>query len=425
MKRRLAPHFLLAGCLLALPGPAFAQDVVVIPLPVHHKVLKVDDFVEMALARYPTLQQAYWEIEAAKGRADQAGRYPNPTVSFNGEEIGKNGGIHTMPMISQEIVRKNKLALARAVYLREVDQAHLTLAKQRLILIAAVRQSYIEVLALQQRLDQLEKLVAFAEQSVAQTEALKKGGKGTELDILQFQVELTKLRAERTAVRAEQIAAWRRLATFTGLPGFEVQPVEGSLDTYSPYDKADYEQIQAKVLASHPDVQIAEVGIARAETVVLREQAMAKPNFTAGVGYQKNFNDREHQATYQFEVPIPIHNRNQGAIRAAQAEYQKAIREVERVRLELAQRLATAYGQYSAAQERAKGYKDAREKAERAYTIAYSAFKGGEFDLLRVLQAQRALADVNMEYYRATADVWRAANDIAGLSMDDGWSLRP
>jgi hypothetical protein len=77
---------------------------------------------------------------AAQGRALQAGLYPNPTVSFVGEEIGKNGGIHTLPQIGQEIVTGKKLTLSRSVALREVDQAHLALMRQRYALFTTVRQ---------------------------------------------------------------------------------------------------------------------------------------------------------------------------------------------------------------------------------------------------------------------------------------------
>src|SRR5687768_12620924 len=41
----------------------------------------LDDFVRLGLERHPRLAQAGFAVEAARGRAVQAGLYPNPTVS--------------------------------------------------------------------------------------------------------------------------------------------------------------------------------------------------------------------------------------------------------------------------------------------------------------------------------------------------------
>ena len=62
------------------------------------------------------------------------------------------------------------------------------------------------------------------------------------------------------------------------------------------------------------------IGFARAQLAVRREEAQRIPNVTVMAGYQRNFNDNENQATYGVSVPLPLFNRNQGNIRAAQAE---------------------------------------------------------------------------------------------------------
>jgi outer membrane protein, heavy metal efflux system len=59
-----------------------------------------------------------------------------------------------------------KLRLNRAVALKEVDQAELTLISERYRLFTDVRQSYFEVLTLQRRVEILDKLVKLAEQTL-------------------------------------------------------------------------------------------------------------------------------------------------------------------------------------------------------------------------------------------------------------------
>ena len=53
-------------------------------------------------------------------------------------------------------------------------------------------------------------------------------------------------------------------------------------------------------------------------------------------------------------VPIPIHNKNQGAICAAEAELRMAQAEVARLQLALQNRLATVFERYATALELAE-----------------------------------------------------------------------
>lgn len=53
--------------------------------------LTLTDLEQMALQGNPTLGQAATQVNAAKGRTLQSGLYPNPTVGYNGEQIGLRG----------------------------------------------------------------------------------------------------------------------------------------------------------------------------------------------------------------------------------------------------------------------------------------------------------------------------------------------
>ena len=109
-------------------------------------------------------------IQAAQGKLDQAGRYPNPTLSIIGDEMSDRqgrGGILTVPQITQEIVLGGKLGLSRAVAQADLDHAALSLQSQRYRLLTEVRQAYFEVLYSQHRLQVLGYLVQLAQQSNA------------------------------------------------------------------------------------------------------------------------------------------------------------------------------------------------------------------------------------------------------------------
>ncbi|MCI0638337.1 MAG: TolC family protein [Gemmataceae bacterium] len=166
------------------------------------------------------------------------------------------------------------------------------------------------------------------------------------------------------------------------------------------------------------------MGIAKAQFTLRREQAQAVPNVTLAAGYQRNFNEREHQATYQVGVPLPLFNRNQGNIRAARAELSRSELEVARAQNALQSRLAAAFGLYEAAQARVERLTNLRKQTDLYIELTLKLIGAAvlkETDQLQLIQAQRLGIDLELEYVRAWGELWRARSEIAGLALLDQW----
>lgn len=104
------------------------------PTPVAPPAVGLDELIQVGLSQNPRLSRSAFAIDTARGRALQAGLYPNPTVSATLDELGDRtgpGGVNTLPLVSQEIVTGGKLKLNRAAATKEVDQATLNLMAQR------------------------------------------------------------------------------------------------------------------------------------------------------------------------------------------------------------------------------------------------------------------------------------------------------
>ena len=420
--------------LLMLPGPGELRAQLPsrpetaptpVRLPAHEAGLRLQDLIQLSLERNPVLSQATFDIEAARGRAVQAGLYPNPTVSMVGDELGGRqgpGGRITAPLVSQEIVTGGKLRLSRAVAERGIDQASLTLLRQRFALFTTVRQGYFEVLADQRRIEVLNELVQLASQSSENARKILGAGEGSKPDVLQFQIELARLQTERETAGRDLIAAWRRLVASLGAPELPYRSLIGSLD--DPIPDYDFDRSRTIVLEESPEVRSARVGITRAQLALQRAQAEPIPNVTLGSGYTRNNKDRDNEWTIQASVPIPVFNRNQGNIREAQAELGRATRDVDRVQTDLVGRLATAFGQYASARQRAERYRrEILPAAQESYRLTLLAFRGGQFEYLRVLQAQRTIAEANLSLIQALSEQWRAASEIAGLLLEEEWPV--
>lgn len=408
-----------------LPAPNLLKGQKAAPTPPPE--LTLAELINMTVERNPRLAQVGWAVETARGRAVQAGLYPNPILSVTGEDLGDRtgpGGIWSAPFFSQEIVTGNKIGLSKAAALKEVDQATLRVVGERYRLFTDVRQNYYDVVTLQRRADILGQLITLAQQSVDNANKLLKAKEGSELDVVQLEVDLERYRAELDATNKALPAAFRRLAASVGVDDLPHTRVIGDLEV--PLPDYDLDRLRAYILSIHPELRSAQIGVERSQLVLKRATVEPIPNVTIGTGYERQNENKSNDWRLSASIPVPLWNRNQGNIRAAKAQVGEAINEIGRVQNDLVGRLAMAFGTYSAARQRAEKYKATiLPKAERTYRLSLKAYQGGQFEYLRVLQAQRAVAEARLEYLRSLGEMWRAASEIAGLMLEDQWPMNP
>lgn len=389
--------------------------------------VSLDELIRVALEKNPRLARATFAIDAARGRTLQAGLYPNPVLSATADELNDRqgrGGIITAPNFSQEIVTGGKLSLSQAVAAKEIDQATLGVLAERYALIAAVRAAYADAYILQRRVEILGELVKLAEQSATNGKALFDRGLLAELDFLQLEIEQERVRANLEAARKEVPPAQRRLAAIVGDPQMSLKRLASFYSADLP--EYDLEQVRQIVAATHPTIRSARLGVERAQIAVRRAEVERIPNVTIQGGFVRQNQNKSNDYSVGVSLPLPVWNRNQGNILTAQAEVGAASRDVGRIENELIERLATTYRSYAAAKELADRYgRTIIPKAEKSYQLSAGAFKGGQFEYLRVLQAQRALAEARLEYLRTTGEAWRASGELSGLLLEETWPPAP
>ncbi|HMP04284.1 MAG TPA: TolC family protein [Gemmatales bacterium] len=388
------------------------------------EVMSLPDLVRLALERHPRLAEASWAIEAARGQALQAGLYPNPVLSINGNEISDRTGPAGIWSVfaGQEIVTGNKLRLSQAVAWRDVDQATLRVAVERFQVLTEVRQAYFEALTLQRRVEILRELVTLAEQAVENSRKLLEAKEAAELDVVQLEVDLERYRTDLEATARALPAAYRLLTAVAGAQDLTIGRLEGDLGAAVP--TVDLEAARLLVLATHPELRVAEMAVERAQLVIVRAEAEPIPNVTVGAGYTYQGQNRSHDWDVGVSVPMPLWNRNQGAVLSARAQLSQAQAHVDQVRNELVHRLAGSFQAFVSAQRRSERYRSAiLPKAQRTYDLSRQAYQGGQFEYLRVLEAQRGLAETRLELVRAQGEMWQAASVLAGLMLDESWPL--
>lgn len=375
------------------------------------------DLEAMALASNPTLAQAAARVRASRGNWLQVGLPPNPIVGYEGGEIGAEGTAGEQgAFIGQEFITGGKLGLNRSVASQEIRQAQQAFEAQRFRVLSDVRIAYNEVLIAQRALELSEELVQISAQAVHSTDELFQAQEVGRVDVLQARVEAESAEVLRENSHNRYSGAWRRLASVIGSPRTVPRQLVGNLDEELP--ELEWEEVIIRLLATSPEIAVARAGVDRARFALSRAQAEPIPNVDVRIGVQHDYGSGDTLTGLQVGVPLPVFNRNQGNIRRAEAQLTDARNEIERVELDLQNRLAITYERYANARNQVRRYSNnilpsARESLE----LVRAGYRQGGFSFLTLLTAQRTYFQTNLAYLDALQNLRASQVAIDGLLL--------
>ncbi len=376
----------------------------------------------------PTLRQAEAEIRAAKARQRQSGLYPNPTVAYTGDEIrgGSVGGGKQGFFLQQTVVTGGKLGLSREVFGKEVKLAEIEAEEQNTRVQSAVKMAFLRVLAAQELLDARRDMAKIAEDSVETQRHLENTGQADESEVLEAEVEAQRMRMSARMQENTLREEWRSLAAVIGQPDLPLATVAGDLEKGWP--EVNEEEAVETIAKRSPAVRIAETAEQRAETVMSRARREALPDVQIRGGMEYN-NELLGSAPFakgwegiaEVAVQIPLFNRNQGNVTAARADMERAGQEKKRIALTLRERAASAVDQYANARLMAVEYRDEMlPRAKKAYGLMVEKYGQMLASSPRVLDSQRKLYELQIEYIAALESVWTNGIALQGYLLTDG-----
>jgi cobalt-zinc-cadmium efflux system outer membrane protein len=252
--------------------------------------------------------------------------------------------------------------------------------------------------------------------------ALEESGDGSRADTLLLEVEQD--RAEYMLQNAAALlqAAQRNLAAAMGDPDLVIGHLDGDLTTALP--DYPYQLTQAGLL-TNALVQSAQIEIERNQLLLERAVVQPFPNITVAGGYMYQVMAPHDQAMIQLSFPLPTWNKNQGNIQAAQAGVVKSTYLARKTQVDLTKQLAMATGRFDVARQQAAKFERAiLPKARESVRLNQLGFDQGQFDLLRVLQSQRALIENELSYLSSQEARWTTAAEIAGLLQEEQFPRR-
>ena len=384
-----------------------------------------EDLERMAVAASPALKRSAAEVRAAAGRVKQAGLYPNPVLGFTGDhntpalDGGSLGGF-----AEQRFVTGGKLGLDR----KTADQDRLAAEEmsraERLRVIAAIDSLYYRGLGEQRLVEVRTRMSELTQRTAATSHELANLGQADQPDVFQAEIEEQRAQLAVTMARNALDRTWREIQALVNQPGLRPSTLSGDLE---PVDKLDPDTALARILADSPQLRIAAIEEARSSLGIRRAKAGVIPDIVArgGVRYNRELHLDQiggplqqvgPEGYFDVGISIPIFDRNQGAIQAAEAEADQARAGVELERQMVRTRFAAVYKEYADAMAAIELYRDnLLPKARQGFEMYQGNFRQMAASYPKVLLAQRNLIQMEEEYIAQLVAAREARVEIDSL----------
>ena len=390
--------------------------------------LKLEDFLAMAERNNPTLKQAAAIVRQSEALARQASLYPNPTVGYEGDQIrgGSYGGGEQGAFVAQTIVLGGKLGLRRDIYEQQKHSDEIAAQAQLSRVKNDVTQGFYSALSAQQMVLVRGRLLGLTTDAAQTARQLANVGQADTPDVLQAEVETEQAEIDYTAAQRLFIQKFKSLAALAGNAAIEIAPLDAALDTPPAIDPA---QLVETIVQQAPTVKEAQQQVTIAEARVKDAKREVVPDLQLRAGEQSNLEALARvpgkktgaQSFASAGIELPLWNRNQGNVRAAEAELEQAREEITRTQLSLRQQAEALVQNYLSAKEEAERYRTALlPRARRAYELYLDKYQQMAQAYPQVIVSQRTLFELEVHYIDSLDRVWQNAIALENFALQGG-----
>lgn len=399
--------------------------------------ITVDQAVERALRTEPSLRATRTEVDRAKGVRLQAGLRPNPSASFMDqvEPGGTDSQRRVEVMWPLDLFRRTgRLAVASG----ELSAIEFAVADWERLLAAEVRAAYGDAVASIRDLAVHDELVQSTsrEHALLASRVAEGGTPALERDVVD--VELRRLRAERLLLAGRIDRKVIELKRLLGMQAAEPLALGETIEQLVAGGAArPAANTPVAGALARTDVREAEARVGAAEAGI--EQSRRNGRFDVNLvgaytrmdagfpqlglsrsGEPARVRGLFHYLSAGVSVSLPLLNRNQGAIAAAQADKTGAVEQLSAARLDAEAETAAAQARDERARSALAIYQDdGRALARRNLEVVTQTYELGRATIFDVLAEQRRYLDFERAYsatlreaYEAGVALRRAVGDV-------------
>ena len=402
------------------------RDTLSISLPEAHR---------RALAQNPAFLGERQELGIARAQLTQARVYAfNPELELQAPGLGEHGVLGEYEAsLTQEIewAGQKGLRIRGARYGLERAEAAVQDAARRTL--AEVSNAYYAVLASEQRLTVARELVELGEQLVGVTRIQVREGEISVMEGNLAEIEAGRARAAVLAAERERTTALFELRRLLGIGPEQAIQLQDAASDMPPPVTLDADSLVALALARRPDLAAWSQVVEQRETLTQLARREAIPNVRVGV-----FVEREETSVLAsgvsgdpsvrgrlesprlgvgVSVPLPLFQRNQGAIEEQTALAEQARLTRQAAELTIRTEVRDAYQAYVAASEEHRVFEeDVLQPARMNQRLLDTALRAGKVGLPTLLLLRNQLLDAELSHWDSWLEERRALVALAAAT---------
>lgn len=401
----------LAALTFAISNPARSQTS---PHP-----LMADDAVREALAANRDLQAARSAIDIARGGLLQTGRLENPELEFGyaddfafnaeGEHVGTVRFAQSFPVAA-------RLAREKDVAGKDVAVAEAEVRDFVRTLVAEVQSAFYSVRAQDEQLGVNRQLVASVRDVEEATARRVEAAEASPAEVSLLRIERLRLEQDAQRLVRERDIAAAALTRLLGRSASDGLTPVGELDP-GPVPLPVPLLTRASDPSGRPDLEGASKGVERADA----DRALARTeiweDWTVGLGYENArevFDDpigvkRDSFLSLGVTVPLPLWNRQQGRIAAAEAELRRSRHSRDALILRIEEEVRAAEARVRTLRASVDAYADEiLPEATHSQELFERGYRQGLVGVAELLQAQRQYNESRALYFELLGDLRQA-----------------
>src|SRR5882762_6535882 len=394
-------------------------------------VTPLSDLLAEAEKNNPQIEAARQGWQAAKQVPTQVSTLPDPQFNLQHVSVGSprpfagytNSDFAYIGLgVTQDIPYPGKLKLRGEIAKREADVSQQQVETVRRAVLAEVKASYFQLAYLSKTLAILESDGELLKQVEQAADARYRSGKGTQQDVLQAQLQKTKLVREIAMHHLEVGKLEAQLKQFLNRPQ-DSPDIEPADLTETPLLQ-NYQELLAAAKAQNPELAASQKMIDKQSLQVDLARKDFYPDFNVQYIWQRT-DPTQFRAYYMlsFGVRVPIYRsrKQKPELAQAQSEELRARSELEAQSQQVASELRA---QYVVAQQTTDLLKIHREglapQARSAFQSGLAAYQSNKQDFQAVLTSFLDVLHLDEEYWQNLAEYETAIarlEQITGLSM--------
>jgi len=320
------------------------------------QVFDLDSSVAFALTNNAELAASRLAIQEAEARVLQAGQWHNPELETEFSPNVRGNEWLFIIGFSQRFPITSRLKLEKKISSAEVAVARAEILERQRRLAFEVLNGAVHLAALGGQLKLKEKQILNNQELVRATEKIARSGEGSDLISMQLTLEAGRISVEHQTLAAEQSEASAHLKHLLGLsPESEIRINELVMQNVTTGGKT----------LQRPDYAVATARIAAAAAAV--KLARSKRWEDAKFGFfaeRSRFEDTpvgiqtEHMVGIRFSIPLPLWNKNQGAIKESEVKAERLEKEAGALAQKINSEIKSTHDRMKSAAERVNTIKE-------------------------------------------------------------------